>query len=85
MTSNELSELEKATQDLTAASNKMAETLYKNVGANAAGGAEGGPDMHAGAGGNGNGQAGGASGSGPAGATSGKKDEDVIDADFKQV
>ena len=85
VTSNELSELEKATQDLTAASNKMAETLYKNVGANAAGGAEGGPDMHAGAGGNGNGQAGGASGSGPAGATSGKKDEDVIDADFKQV
>ena len=69
-TSNELAEIEKATQDLTAASNKMAEILYKNTGANA--GAE-----DAGAQ---------ASGQGDAGAQStGKKDEDVIDADFKQV
>lgn len=77
-TSNELAELEKATQDLTAASNKMAEHLYKNTGANA-GGAEGaqagaGPGFtggdHAGAAGN---------------AGSSKKDDDVIDADYKQV
>lgn len=69
VTSNELSEIEKATQDLTAASNKMAEILYKNAGAaGAQPGAEGG-----------NGQAQGA------GAESAKKDEDVIDADFKQV
>ena len=69
-TSNELAEIEKATQDLTAASNKMAEILYKNTGATA--GAE-----DAGAQ---------ASGQGDAGAQStGKKDEDVIDADFKQV
>lgn len=67
-TSNELTEIEKATQDLSTASHKMAEMLYKNAGA-----AQGaGPDM----------------GAGPeaaAGASAGKKDEDVIDADFKQV
>jgi molecular chaperone DnaK len=74
VTSNELAEIEKATQDLTAASNKMAEILYKNTGANAAG-----PEAQAGAAGAGaSGQAGGES-------SSGKKDDDVIDADFKQV
>lgn len=67
VTSNELSEIEKATQDLTAASNKMAEILYKNVGANAPGA-----------------DANGAAGAG-ANTESPKKDEDVIDADFKQV
>ncbi len=69
-TSDDLAAIEKATQDLTTASNKMAEILYKNTGANAAG-AEAGAGAQAGA--------------GPEGATSGKKDEDVIDADFKQV
>ncbi len=69
-TSNELAEIEKATQDLSTASHKMAEMLYKNTGA-----AQGaGPDMGAGAG-----------PEAAAGATAGKKDEDVIDADFKQV
>jgi molecular chaperone DnaK len=66
-TSNELAEIEKATQDLTAASNKMAEILYKNVGNNA-------PGADAGA------QAG-----AEAKPEGGKKDDDVIDADFKQV
>ena len=75
VTSLELAEIEKATQDLTAASNKMAEILYKNVGANAPG-AEG-------AAGNGahteNANAGGAD-------SSAKKDgADTIDAEFKEV
>ncbi|MBC7395990.1 MAG: molecular chaperone DnaK [Bdellovibrionales bacterium] len=81
VTSQELSEIEKATQDLTTASNKMAETLYKNAGAGAAGGAEGaagfggaGAEAHT-AGSQGTGQDG----------SAGKKDDDVIDADFKQV
>ncbi len=69
-TSNELAEIEKATQDLSTASHKMAEMLYKNAGA----GQGAGPDMGAGAG-----------PEAAAGASAGKKDEDVIDADFKQV
>ena len=73
VTSNELTEIEKATQDLTTASNKMAEILYKNTGANA-----GGPEAQGAAGQAGAGAAGGES-------SSGKKDDDVIDADFKQV
>jgi molecular chaperone DnaK len=81
VTSNELADLEKATTELTAASNKMAETLYKNAGANGAGA---GPDMGGGMGGEG--FAGAQGGAGAAGASQGKKpDEDVIDADFKQV
>ena len=71
VTSDDLAAIEKATQDLQTASHKMAETLYKASGAGAAGG----PDM-------------GGAGAGPeaaAGASAGKKDEDVIDADFKQV
>ncbi len=80
VTSQDLAEIEKATQDLTAASNKMAETLYKNAGAGAAGaeGAAGfggaGAEAHT-AGSQGTGQDG----------SAGKKDDDVIDADFKQV
>jgi len=70
-TSDDLAAIEKATQDLTTASHKMAETLYK---ANGAGAAGAGPDMGAGAGPD-----------AAAGASAGKKDEDVIDADFKQV
>ena len=77
VTSNELAELEKATQDLTAASNKMAEALYKNAGAAGTGA---GPDMNAGGADHGQ-----AHGDGQANAQGGKKDEDVIDADFKQV
>jgi molecular chaperone DnaK len=68
-TSNELAEIEKATQELTAASNKMAEILYKNAGAQPQG-------AEAGA------QSGGSEGQKTEG---GKKDDDVIDADFKQV
>jgi molecular chaperone DnaK len=68
-TSNELAEIEKATQDLTAASNKMAEILYKNTGAQ-------GQTADAGT------QSAGTDGQQSA---SGQKDEDVIDADYKQV
>jgi molecular chaperone DnaK len=68
-TSNELAEIEKATQELTTASNKMAEILYKNAGAQPQG-------AEAGA------QSGGSEGQKTEG---GKKDDDVIDADFKQV
>jgi molecular chaperone DnaK len=67
--SNELAEIEKATQELTAASNKMAEILYKNTGAQAQ------SAESAGAGAAGDGQK----------TEGGKKDDDVIDADFKQV
>ena len=85
-TSNEFAEIEKATQELTTASNKMAEILYKNAGAQAndpTNGGGAGPDAggaHAGTGpgftgGEGNGQ----------GGASNKKDDDVIDADYKQV
>jgi len=66
-TSNELAEIEKATQDLTAASNKMAEILYKNAGAQAQGADAGNQST------------------GAEGQESAKKDEDVIDADYKQV
>ena len=76
VTSSDLAELEKATQDLSAASNKMAENLYKNAGAGAAGA---GPDM---GGMGGEGHAAGDQGAAPG---AGKKDDDVIDADFKQV
>ena len=67
--STELAEIEKATQDLTTASNQMAEILYKNVG-NTTPGADAGAQA--------------AGGADAAGAKD-KKDEDVIDADFKQV
>ena len=72
ITSNELAELEKATQDLTAASHSMAELLYKNTGAGAAGAEQAGP---------------GGAGFDGAQADSGAKKEgdDAIDADFKQV
>ena len=73
--STDLAEIEKATQALTTASNKMAEILYKNTGANAQAGGPG-PEHGDGA------QHQNAAG---AGAESAKKDEDVIDADFKQV
>ena len=69
----DLAALQKATEELTAASNKMAEQMYKSAGANG-----GGPGP---AGSN----AGGAGGSsGPQTEEASKKD-DVIDADFKEV
>ena len=69
-TSTELSEIEKATETLTTASNKMAEILYAKAGpaAGAEAGAQAGADAHAGN-----------------HSESAKKEEDVIDADFKQV
>lgn len=74
VTSNELSEIEKATQELTTASNKMAEILYKNAQAS---GAQPGADMNGA-------QAGGADAG--AGSSEKKKDgDDVIDADYKEV
>lgn len=71
--------LEKATEKLTAESNKMAEELYKT--AQAAGATAGpGADMGAGMGGAG------AADAGSAGTTQGKKGgDDVIDADYKEV
>ncbi|MCM0605078.1 MAG: molecular chaperone DnaK [Xanthomonadaceae bacterium] len=68
--SESLDEIQKATETLTQASNKMAENLYKT--ANPAG-------------------ANGAAGAGPNGSSGGeqkadgKKDDDVIDADYKEV
>jgi len=78
VTSNELAEIEKATQDLTTASNKMAEILYKNTGANAAG-----PEAQGTAGAGAAGA--GATGAGTNGGEGSSKKDDVIDADFKQV
>jgi len=73
VTSNELAEIEKATQDLTTASHAMAELLYKNSGA-----AQGAPGADA--------QSEHASADGSqAGANDQKKGDDTIDADFKQV
>ncbi len=73
VTSNEIAELEKATQDLTAASNKMAEQLYKNAGANA----QGAPGAEA--------SADGAAHTDGAPTHEKKPGDDSIDADFKQV
>jgi molecular chaperone DnaK len=75
--SKDVAELQKATEQLTAASNKMAEQMYKTAGAGAAGaqpGAGNGGAEHT-AGAQGHAQAGGAE----------KKSDDVIDADFKEV
>ena len=51
--------IKKATEALTTASHKLAEVMYQNAGANAAGGGTGatGTDANASAGGNGNGKA----------------------------
>jgi molecular chaperone DnaK len=74
--STDVDVLQKATEALTSASNKMAEQMYKASGAQAgAPGADGnGPE----AGHNANSQ-------GHAGGASDKKGDDVIDADFKEV
>jgi molecular chaperone DnaK len=77
--SKEVEELQKATEQLTAASNKMAEQMYRHTGAQADGAGAtgpGGPEAPGGAGQTGdNSQAKGEE----------KKGEDVIDADFKEV
>jgi molecular chaperone DnaK len=70
-------ELQKATEQLTAASNKMAEQMYRTAGAGAGAGAgaaagNGGAEAHT-AGSQGHAQGG------------EKKSDDVIDADFKEV
>jgi molecular chaperone DnaK len=76
--SGDADELQKATEQLTSASNKMAEQMYKTAGSQPNGGPEAhtageqghaGPDGHAGAGKDGQ----------------KKGDDDVIDADFKEV
>jgi molecular chaperone DnaK len=68
--SKDAEELKKATEALTAASNKMAEQMYKNSGT---AGAQPGAEAAAGA------------GTQSTQSESGKKDDDVIDADFKEV
>jgi molecular chaperone DnaK len=75
VTSDNLEEIQKATEQLTTASNKMAEILYKNATPSGAAGAEAG----AGFGGNGS-----SDGQSNAKAES-KKDDGVIDADYKEV
>lgn len=71
VTSESLEEIQKATETLTAASNKMAENLYKTANPGGANGAHGaGPNGAAG---------------GEEQKASGKKDDDVIDADYKEV
>ncbi|MEW6057372.1 MAG: molecular chaperone DnaK, partial [Bdellovibrionota bacterium] len=66
-------ELKRATETLTQASNKMAEVLYRNSGAT---------DQNAA---NGNGSGNGGEQKTEEKTESGKKDDDVIDADFKEV
>jgi molecular chaperone DnaK len=71
--SKDIAELTKATENLTAASNKMAEEMYKQAGAGAAG--PGGPEAP-----------GGNTESGDdAGAKTTKPGDDAIDAEFKEV
>jgi molecular chaperone DnaK len=80
--STDVEVLQKATEALTSASNKMAEQMYKNAGAQAGGpgagdnGAPGGPG--------GEDASHNAHSQGHAGAGD-KKGDDVIDADFKEV
>lgn len=70
--SKDVAELQKATENLTAASNKMAEQMYKTAGAQ-----PGGPSQQPGAEAH-------ADASGEA-KKDGKKGDDVIDADYKEV
>jgi molecular chaperone DnaK len=69
--SKDTSEIQKATETLTAASNKMAEQMYKSTGAPPS---DNGPD-----------QGQGEPESGPSKPEKDKKKEDVIDADYKEV
>jgi molecular chaperone DnaK len=74
--SKDLEELKKATEQLTASSNKMAEQMYKTAGAGAEAGAQPG---------NGNGAELHSAGDQGHAKKDGKDGEDVIDADFKEV
>ena len=76
--SQDAEEIQKATEQLTSASNKMAEQMYKTAGAQ--GGPGAGPGAGAGNDGHTAGEQGHAGGEKKAGG-----DEDVIDADFKEV
>lgn len=67
----DLTALQKATEELTQASNKMAERMYASTQQGAGGAAPGAGDT--------------GDGSADAKKASGKKDDDVIDADFKEV
>jgi len=67
--------IKKGMEELTKASHKLAEEVYKQ----AAGKQQGGDGPQAGPG-----QSGSSDGQGPAGAASGKKDDDVIDAEFHE-
>lgn len=82
LTSEDLAEIQAATEKLTQASNKMAETLYKNTGGQASDGGANGQDTHTGA------QAGdsetNSDGESGGGKKAGGKD-DVIDADYKEI
>jgi molecular chaperone DnaK len=69
--SKDLAALQKATETLTAASNKMAEQMYKSAGAQA-----GGPSPEG---------AGSQQGDNQTSQKDGKKGDDVIDADYKEV
>ena len=73
--SQDTAELQKATEQLTAASNKMAEEMYKNAAP------QQGAEAHA----NGAHAGAGAQGAGEGSGKSGANGDDVIDADFKEV
>ncbi len=85
MDSQDLAALQKATETLTAASNKMAEQMYKTAGA--PGGAEGadGNNGHGGPGAGGSDEAHNANAQGHAPKDGANKGDDVIDADYKEV
>jgi molecular chaperone DnaK len=80
--SKNVAELDAATERLTSASSKMAEQMYKTAGPDAS--AAGGPEGAAGFSGQQQAHAD-AGAAGHAGSKSSKKDDDVIDADFKEV
>jgi molecular chaperone DnaK len=69
-----LDRIRKATEELTKASHKLSEEIYKQTAGKQAGGAQPGPEQGAG-------PAGGPAGSGGDGR---KKDDDVIDAEFRE-
>ncbi|MGA2378733.1 MAG: Hsp70 family protein, partial [Spirochaetia bacterium] len=69
-----LDRIKKATEELTKASHKLSEEIYKQSAGKQAGGAQPGPEQGAG-------QAGGPAGTGGDGR---KKDDDVIDAEFRE-
>jgi molecular chaperone DnaK len=83
--SKDVAELQKATEQLTAASNKMAEQMYKTAGAQPGGPQAGGPGPDGGGSGPGPGGDGGAAGGQGDPGEKKKKGDDVIDADFKEV